>query len=282
MIKLTNFQEIAGMALDLPDNEAAKIQPGWPQTENDLRGVLRQWNTITGAGVPGLQLLSACKAIWGYKPDNEAEIQGRDILYHPIDGSAIQENSPLDGLTWEMLAFLHWANSNGHLPWNDEVTIVREIKEAGGIIEDLPSDRFYAKNILPCVADGNIDWSDVGLAQAKAMVTSGQQPKASFAQSSEPVYHDETTLQGVLSSIPALANNDARTHLLLGLPSGPCGSIRRNSAPATDINNIVVAVKGFGRLTDDRAAIDVLIDNAIRLVMGTTLAKKLEGFKSAK
>ncbi len=281
MTNLTHFQEIAGLALDVSDEEATKIQKSWPATEEDLRKSLRQWKAITNSQIKGFELLSACREIWRYKPADLAEIEGREILYHPVDGDPIPERAPLDGLSWEMLAFLRWAFQEGHLRWTDEVTIAREIKKSGNVITELPSDRFYAKAMLPRTPDGSIDWSDVNLAQAKASVVTGKQSPPSLAESEKPVYHDESTLEGVLASISALiGSQDARNHLLRGLPPGPCGAIRRSPAPGPDLYNIVEAAEGFGRLANGRMAVNVVIDNAMRLVQGTQLGRKIENFKT--
>jgi hypothetical protein len=121
------------MALDLDDPEAAKVQNGWPETEEILRQVLRQWKAISGSSVKGYELLSAIGEIWRHKPVDQAKSEGREILYHPVSGSPIPENSPLDGLPWQMLAFLHWSIGNNTLTWTDDVSMSREIKAAGGI-----------------------------------------------------------------------------------------------------------------------------------------------------
>jgi hypothetical protein len=204
-------------------------------------------------------------------------------LYHPITGDVIPENAPLDGLTWEMLAFLRWAVGFGQLSWHDEVTIAREAKIAGSIYK-LPVDRFYAKNSLPMIGsmsrrtDENIDWTDVGLAEAKQFVTSG--PHADLTTREEPPVYVDDDLAGVLSSIPALRDSDARDHLLRGLPPGPAGSIRRNGAPATDLHNIVEAVTGWGEMVDGRVARNVLIENALKCVRGfPNTERKLKEFK---
>lgn len=279
-MELTHFQEIVAMALDLPDTDAAKVTRAWPKTEEALRKALRQWKVVTGSKVKGHDLLSICGEVWRHKPIGLSEAEGREILYHPLDGDPIPEGAPLDGLSWEMLAFLRWSLQNGYLRFSDEVTIAREIKETGCIIEALPADRFYAKGMLPRVPGGNIDWSDVALAQAKAAVTTGKQNAGLSAGSKLPVYYDDTSLRGVLASIPALQDEAARSHLLRGLPDGACGAIRRSTAPATDLANIVEAVEGFGLLSDGRIATDVVIDNALRLVRGTVKTQRLEAFKS--
>lgn len=280
MTNLTHFQEIAGMALDIADEEAAKVQRAWPATENDLRKSLRQWKVLTSSKIKGFELLSVCTEVWRHKPEDLSETEGREILYHPIDGNSIPEGAPLDGLSWEMLAFLRWAIQAGHVRWTDEIMIAREIKEVGGLIDNLPADRFYAKSMLPRTTDGNIDWSDVGLAQAKTVVLTGQpSPPLPSSEPMNPVYHDENSLEGILASIPALGNQNARDHLLRGLPPAPCGAISRSTATSTDLANIVRAAEGFGELSNGRMATDVIIDNAKRLVRGTALERKLEGFR---
>ncbi len=213
-----------------------------------------------------------------------ALVEGRKILYHPLTGAAIPEGAPLDNIPLEMLGFLRWATKGGWLQWVDEVTIAREVHEAGSVIANLPGDRFYIKNALPRTPDGEIDWSDVALAQAKAFVQNGSETPSLSTPITPmaPIYFNEDTLERVLASIPALASENTRNMLLRGLPPGPVGAIRRTSAPWTDIANIVEAVQGFGRLTTGHMAIDVLIDNAMRLVGGTQKAKELEAFKSSK
>lgn len=276
-MKLTDFQEIIGTAFDLPDETAAQVQHDWPESEAALRKVLRQLKASRIIDVSGLDLLPACHEIWRYKPTELSAIQGREILYHPIDGAPIPEGASLDRLPWQMLAFLRWANQTGHLPWTDEVTIAREVKAAKGLIDDLPLDRFYTKNMLPRLADGTIDWSNVDLARAKEFVLKGGLAPAAV---DEPVYFADDDLVSVLASIPALQNYDTRTMLLRGLPSRPCGNIRRSSAPTADLANIVRSVEGFGKLTtNNRWGINVLIDNAIKLVSGTTMVRQLEAFK---
>lgn len=276
---LTNFQEIVAMVLELSEVEAAKVGRAWPETEGALRGALRQWKAVTGSQVKGHELLSICGDIWRYKPADLAEAEGREILYHPLDGSPIPEGSPLDGLSWEMLAFLRWSIQGGHLNWSDEVIISREVKDAGGIIGALPPDRFYAQGMLPRIPGGGIDWSDVALAQAKAAVMTGVQASVPPSEVDPPVYYDENSLVSVLALIPALNSQDARNHLLRGLPPGPCGAISRSTAVATDLANIVRSAEGFGRLTSGRMATDVVIDNAMRLVQGTAKAPALAAFR---
>lgn len=279
MTNLTHFQEIAGMALDIADEEAAKVQRAWPATENDLRKSLRQWKVITNSQIKGFELLSVCAEVWKHKPEDLSETEGREILYHPIDGAPIPEGSPLDGLSWEMLAFLRWAIQAGHVRWTDEVMIVREIKEVGGFIDNLPTDRFYAKAMLPRVTDGNIDWSDVGLSQAKAFVLTGQPSPPLSPKPINPVYYDENSLEDVLASIPVLSNQITRDQLLRRLPPAPCGAISRSTATSTDLANIVRSAEGFGKLSNGKMAINIIIDNAKRLVRGTTLERKLESFR---
>lgn len=278
--QLTHFQEIVAMALDIEDKRAIKVQKAWPETEEALRKVLRQWKTISGSSIKGYELLSAIGEIWRHRPDDLAETEGREILYHPVDGSPIPENSPLDGLGWQMLAFLRWCIESDTLRWTDDVSMSREIKKAGDI-ELLPHDRFYAKNSLPYAGDGNIDWSQLDLARAKAFVTTEKQSGYSgLVVVAAPIsYPDEDSLEGVLASIPSLSNPGARDLLLRGLPHGPVGAISRNSAPGTDLANIVSAAEGFGKLSNGQFAINVVIKNALRLVEGTQLAAKLRAFE---
>jgi hypothetical protein len=273
MSDLTHFQEIVAMALDLDDEQASRIQKGWPQTEEALRKTLRQWKIISGSSVKGYELLSAVGVIWRHKPTDLAEVEGRPILYHPIDGTPIPENSPLDGLDWQMLAFFRWSYQKGYLSWSDEVAIVREAKQAGAI-EALPSDRFYAKSMLPRGIGGAIDWSALSLARAKSFVTAGVQSTLTKPLV-EPVYYDDNSLVGILASIPSLGDRDTRTFLLKGLPAGPVSAIRRSPAPGTDLANIVEACEGFGELSNGQMAVNVIIQNAKRLVRGTTLETKL-------
>ena len=279
MTNLTHFQEIAGMALDIADEEAAKVQKAWPATENDLRKSLRQWKAVTNSQIKGFELLSVCAEVWRHKPEDLSETEGREILYHPVDGNPISKGAPLDGLPWEMLAFLRWAIQEGHVRWTDEIMIAREIKEVGGLIDNLPADRFYAKGMLPRATDGNIDWSDVGLSQAKAVVVTGQPSRPLSPERMDPVYHNENSLEGVLASIPAMGDKNARDLLLRGLPPGPCGAISRPTATSTDLANIVRAAEGFGKLSNGKMAVNVIIDNAMRLVQGTALGRKLESFR---
>jgi len=273
---LTHFQEIAGMALDLSDKEAQKIQQQWPVCQDELRQVLRQWKKITNSDVPGVQLLMACDAIWKQRPSDLAEVEGREILYHPINGQPIPSNHPLDGLPWEILAFLHWANRENLLPWTDEIAIAREINEAQGVIDNLPGDRFYAKNMLPRLPAGEIDWSDLSMAQAKRFVCQGG--TSPINQDQEPVYVGDDLI-GLLSSIPALANEGTRNILLKGLPPRLIGYIRRNTAIRTDLYNIVEAAEGAGRLSNGKYGINVIIDNAIQFVAGTQFEDRLRKFK---
>jgi hypothetical protein len=281
--ELTHFQKTIRMALDLSIKEASKVQHGWPKTEESLTDVLDQWKSATGAQVPGLQLLIACREIWRHRPTDLAEAEGREILYHPIDGSSIQQGSPMDSLSWEMLAFLRWANRKGSLQWTDGITIVREIQKADGNIDNLPLDRFYAKRTLPRLPDGNIDWSNVELAQAKAFVQNGYEVRPE--PEPEPVLESnwgsigEDRLDGVLASIPALNSVDARTQLLRGLPPNASAAIRRPPAPGPDLYNIVAAAHGMGELANGEMAINVVIGNARRLVAGTALAAALDKFK---
>lgn len=280
-MELTHFQKTVKRALGLPGDVAQTVQVGWPNTSEELEDILFAWNDGLSDGVPGIQLLAACSVVWARKPSDPSQMEGRAVLYHPVTGSAIPVGSPLDGLTWEMLAFLSWANRAGRLPWNDEVTIAREAKVAGSSIYKLPADRFYAKNSLPMQssmprgADKSIDWTDVGLAEAKRFVTSGGRSEPS---KNEPPIYVEDGLVGVLGSIPALRSSDARDRLLRGLPPGPCGAIGRSNAPSTDLFNIVVAAEEFGRLADGKIAINVVIENAQRFVRGTALEHKLKEF----
>ncbi len=279
MIELTDFQEIAAMSLEIEDNEAKKIQQGWPKTQRELRKLLRQWKIITSSNVKGHELLAICDAIWQQRPSNIAELEGREILYHPIEGTPIETNDPLYGLSIEMLAFLRWAYNRNFLKWTDEIAIAREVHQAKDIIAKLPPDRFYAKNLLPHVGD-EIDWRDIELAGARSFIQKGISSKLNIIPE---ISHDfefgVNTLEGVLASISALSNQSTRNMLLKGLPPGPTGAIRRSSAPIVDIANIVQDVQGFGKLNNGQIGLNILIDNAIRFVKGTQLESLLETFK---
>lgn len=277
MTELTHFQEIMGMALDIEDANAAKVQKNWPETEEDLRKSLRQWKRATSAEIKGFELLSIVSEVWKHRPAKIEDVQGRTVLYHPMDGSPIPEGSPMDGLNWEILAFLRWATQQGHLQWSDEITISREVKAVGGLIVDLPIDRFHMKNMLPKANGGAIDWSDVSLAQSKAFVLHGDTTTEQNWQRVHPA--NEKTLAGALAQINALNNTDARTMLLRGLPAGSVGTISRNSAPGTDLYNIVAAAEGYGMLSNGKMAINVLIDNAMRMVGGTALGNIIDRFR---
>jgi hypothetical protein len=272
---LTNFQKTVRLALDLSQEEAAKVQAAWPKTEDELQDILERYMDTSDTRISGLQILTALPLIWRRRPIDLAEAEGREILYHPITGQPIPVNHPLYGLSWEMLAFLHWANNQNHLPWIDEIAIAREINESQGVIADLPKDRFYAKNMLPRLFDGKIDWSEISLAQAKQFVHEGA---ISPTKSQEPVYTGND-LVGTLCSIPALENQGTRNMLLNGLPRGPVGAINRSSAILTDLYNIVEMAEGAGRLTSGEYAINVIIENAIRLVRGTQFEDRLRQFK---
>ena len=269
-MKLTHFQKTVKRALDLTDGTAGKIQPGWPASSDDLENVLFDWNDTLVKKVPGLQMMAAIPIVWSRKPADHSEAEGREVLYHPITGDLIEIGSVFDGLSWEVLAFLHWANRIGRLPWGDGIAIAREAKAAKSI-DSLPVDRFAAVGVLPRDDSGGVDWTEPGLSLAKKFVTSGRD----LPSPNEGMHFGED-LVGVLCSIPALTNEGTRTSLLRGLPRGPCGAIGRNSAPSTDLNNIVEAAKGFGRLSSGVLAINVIIDNAMRLVRGSALEVKLE------
>lgn len=274
---LTNFQEIIAMALDLPDKAASRVQPNWPQDEGALRDCLRDCKNVLNLEIKGYELLAIVREIWRNRPADLEEIEGREILYHPVHGLPIYEGEALYDLDWEMLAFLRWATLAGHLKWTDEIAIAREIRGAGERIKDLPPDRFhYALISLPQLEADKIDWSNLGLAQAKDFVLNGPE---SLPVLPEIPWSDTNSLEGVLISIPALSDRSARDFLLRGLPRGPVSVIGRSSAPGTDIANIVSAVEGFGQLADGRMAINVLIDNALRLVRGTQMEAKLLAFK---
>ena len=280
MTELTDFQQVVAMALDISDEQASLLKKSWPESERELRTLLRQWRMTTGSTVSGHELLAICREVWRQRPVGDIALtEGRTVLYHPQTGQPIEAGSALDGIPVETLAFLNWSIVSGWLSWADEIAIAREVKGAT-TIEDLPPDRFYAKNMLPRLPDGSIDWSDLGLAEAKAFVTSGARPSTQNILT-KAIHFDDRTLEGVLSSIPALSDQGARNHLLSGLPSGPVGAIPRNTAPSTDIANIVSAVRGFGRLANGKMAINVLISNALRYVRGTSLETKLKGFSTA-
>jgi hypothetical protein len=181
--------------------------------------------------------------------------EGRTILYHPANGSPIAEGSPLDGIPLETLAFLKWSIDQNFLRWSDEVTISREVKGVGGIIEDLPSDRFYGKHSVPCTPGGKIDWSDLGLAMAKEFVSKGRTAAAAVPKE-QPVYFGDDTLEGLLGSLTIFRDTSTRNRLLKGLPNGPAG-----------------------RLSDGQWAINALIDNAMGMLRGTEAATKLESYK---
>jgi len=205
--------------------------------------------------------------------------EGRTILYHPVDGTPIEENSPLDGVSVKTLAFLKWSIDKGILRWTDEVIIAREVKGAGGGIADLPGDRFYGKHSLPSTSDGKIDWSDLALARAKDFITNGRSVETSSNLKNWAQHIGDDTLEGVLCSIPGLRDSGTRNRLLNGLPMNATGSISRSSAYGTDIANLVDAVEGFGILSSGERAINVLIDNAIRIATGTKAAGRLAAFK---
>jgi hypothetical protein len=68
MTELTHFQEIAGMALDISDDQAAKIQREWPDTKDVLRQALWQWKKLTKSEIKGHELLEILFAIWKHRP----------------------------------------------------------------------------------------------------------------------------------------------------------------------------------------------------------------------
>lgn len=275
---LTHFQKTVKLALDLSKDDALKVQKDWPATMELLQETLTLWKDMTNSKLPGLQILMAIEVIWQRRPTDLSEAAGRDILYHPISGAPIPERSTVDGLSWEMLAFLNWAYQKGFLEWTDEVTIIREIKASNGEIDQLPDDRFFAKHYLPRDPDGEIDWSNLELAKSKTAVTTG--PNLIITDDVEDTaFSNPATLEAALLKIPSLYDQGTRNILLRRLPRNPVGAIRRNSAPSTDIHNIVSTVRSFGRLSDGRIAENVLIDNAMSLVAGTQMAKILEQFK---
>lgn len=281
MIKLTDFQKVVGITLDIEDEQAAQVQRGWPNSERELLEALSQWKVVTGSEISGLDLITVCEVVWRKRPTDLSLAQGRTILYHPAEGTPIAENSPLDGVPLETLAFLKWSIDKGFLRWTDEVTIAREVKAADSVIAELPGDRFYGKNSLPYTPGEEIDWSDLALAQAKDYVANGPRGGTSpgLGSPATPLYLDETTLEGVLLSMTVLKDPMNRDRLLRDMPAGATGTISRSSAPLADIGNILAAVEGFGRLSDREWALNVLIDNAIGFVRGTQKAHQLAAFK---
>ncbi len=84
-------------------------------------------------------------------------------------------------------------------------------------------------------------------------------------------------LLDILLEIPAFQNQDNRNMLLRHLPKGPVSAIQRNSAPLADLNNIVVAAEGWGRLTDSGEwALAIIARDALRFSKGTDLARKID------
>lgn len=279
MQELTDFQEIVAMALEISDEQAATVQKAWPGSERELRQSLRQWKIATGSEVKGHDLLAICREIWQQKPVRQDLAEGREVRYHPANGSPINADDPMDRIPTETLAFLRWAIRIGGLQWSDEIAIVREVLAAEGDIQKLPADRFYAKSMLPRFPNGEIDWSDLDLAQAKDFILNGgRRAGATLASTYQPQFQ-ETTLEGVLASIPGMGDTSARSMLLRGLPLGAVGSIRRSSATATDVYNIVDAARGMGRLSNGHLAINIVIENALAFVRGTAKEQVLIDFK---
>jgi hypothetical protein len=190
-------------------------------------------------------------------------------LYHPATGQVIEKNSLFDKVSWEILAFLRWSLMKNHLSWSDEVAIKRDIDQANGNIDDLPADRFYAKYALVRHGDGAIDWSDLELAQAKAFVLQGLDKIEGEVKPNNPVYIDNSSLEGVLAGLPALHDEAGRNMLLRGFPNHPY---------STDLYNIVVAVEGWGKLSNGKMAINVLIENALHFCRGTQKEHELREF----
>lgn len=278
MTKLTDFQEIVGLALDISDEQASQMKKAWPESERQLLNALKLWRTVTTAAISGLDLLQASSVIWERRPTDLATAEGRTILYHPVNGSPINEGAPLDGLPVEVLAFLKWSLDKRLLKWTDEVIIAREVKGAGSLIVELPDDRFYGKHSLPYTSGGKIDWSDLALAKAKDFVTNGPGETISTLSVSS-TYIGDDTLEGILCSIPGLRDVGTRNRLLNGIPRGPAGCISRSSAYGIDIANLVEAVEGFGKLSNDKWAINILIENAMLMARGTKAAGQLAAFK---
>lgn len=271
---LTHFQKTVKRTLGLTESGAQTVQVDWPLTEKDLEDLLFEW---ADERVDSLRLMASVPIIWGRKPLDPSEAEGRDVLFHPVNGSAIGKQDYLYGISWEVLAFLRWALQKNLLIWTDDVTIAREVQHSD--IASLPRDRFHAKNKLP-KSDGLVDWSDLALAKAKAFITTGANDSAvpsSLGENEAPYRKDD--LVSVLLSIPALSDSDSRNHLLRGLPRVPASGIRRNTAPRADLNNIVEAARGWGEITNGAMAINVVIDNALRLVDGTAKASELKGFR---
>ncbi len=79
----------------------------------------------------------------------------------------------------------------------------------------------------------------------------------------------------ILSTIPALSNSDDRNQLLKGLPRGPVGAIRRSPASNTDLNNILEAAEGWGRVTSGEFALVVIAQNALPLAEETDPGREL-------
>jgi V8-like Glu-specific endopeptidase len=84
-------------------------------------------------------------------------------------------------------------------------------------------------------------------------------------------------LLDVLLEIPAMQNQQNRDMLLRNLPKGPANSIPRDSAPLTDLNNIIAATEGWGQLIDSGEwALVIIARNALIFAKGTDLGRKID------
>jgi hypothetical protein len=94
---------------------------------------------------------------------------------------------------------------------------------------------------------------------------------------SEPNKLFADRLTELLRSLPALRDPDNRNLLLRRLPDGPVAAIRRSPAPIADLNNIVEAAEGMGRLpATGRLALGIVAENALRLAEGTEVGSELQ------
>src|SRR5215212_2805290 len=89
------------------------------------------------------------------------------------------------------------------------------------------------------------------------------------------------SLLDVLNRIPAFSSPQGRDALLLDLPPDLVAGITRADAAQVDLFNIVQAVAGAGPLPDGSSALEVVLENALDLSVGSPAGQELQTLRDS-
>ncbi|MEM7031589.1 MAG: CHAT domain-containing protein [Chloroflexota bacterium] len=116
---------------------------------------------------------------------------------------------------------------------------------------------------------------DNQLIQRHQAQASPQQESHQSTPQKQPNADATEILLDILLEIPALEDQDNRTLLLKKFPTQPKSYIRRSSAVATDLANIIDSVASWGKLATGEWGLVILAKEARHLSKGTELETKI-------